>query len=87
MNMGVESDRISRLLELLGPAVLLPWASRSKGDRRKWKHIQLADMKDDKHLAKLEKAGNIGVALGKVSDGLISIDFDDDYHPDRKSVV
>ena len=83
MSRGVESDRISRLLELLGPAVLLPWASRSKGDHRKWKHIQLADMKDDKHLAKLEKAGNIGVALGKLSDGLISIDLDDDYHPDR----
>ena len=83
MSARVESDRISRLLELLGPAVLLPWASRSKGDRRKWKHIQLADMTDDKHLAKLEKAGNIGVALGKVSDRLISIDFDDDYHADR----
>ena len=75
--------KISNILELLGPAVLLPWASRSKGDRRKWKHIQLADMKDDKHLAKLEKAGNIGVALGKLSDRLISIDFDDDYHADR----
>ena len=74
--------KISHLLELLGPAVLLPWASRSKGDRRKWKHVRLADMKDDKHLAKLEKAGNIGVALGKVSDGLISIDFDDGYYAD-----
>jgi hypothetical protein len=83
MKTSVERDRISRLRELLAPAVLLPWASRSKGDRRKWKRIQLADMKDDKHLAKLEKAGNIGVALGKVSDGLISVDFDDDYHPDR----
>jgi hypothetical protein len=32
------------------------------------------------HLAELETAGNIGVALGKVSNGLVTVDFDDkDY--------
>ena len=32
------------------------------------------------HLAELEKAGNIGVALGKVSNGLITIDIDDENY-------
>jgi hypothetical protein len=35
-------------------------------------------MDDRIHLHRLEKAGNIGVALGKVSDGLVSIDIDQD---------
>jgi hypothetical protein len=74
------NHRIEHLRELLGPAVLLPWSTGSKGDRRKWKHLQLSDMNDDSHLAKLEKAGNIGVALGTVSDGLVTIDVDDDDH-------
>jgi hypothetical protein len=80
MNPATDANTVSHLRQLLGPAVLLPWAARSKGERRKWKHIQLADMKDDNHLAKLEKAGNIGVALGKVSDGLVTIDLDDDSY-------
>jgi hypothetical protein len=72
------NDRIEHLLELLGPAVLLPWSAGSKGDRRKWKHLQLTDMNEVSHLAKLEKAGNIGVALGKTSNGLVTIDVDDE---------
>ena len=60
------SEQIKHLLELIGPAVLLPWPSGSKGGRKKWKQLQLADMNDDRHLKKLEKAGNIGVALGRV---------------------
>jgi len=76
------SDRISDLLGLLGPAVLLPWPSGSKGDRRKWKHLQLGDMDENGHLADLEKAGNIGVALGKVSDGLVTIDLDQGSYVD-----
>jgi hypothetical protein len=73
-------DRISRIRRLVDPAVLLPWSARSKGNHRKWKHLQLTDMNDDSHLAKLKTAGNIGVVLGKPSNGLITIDFDlDDY--------
>src|SRR5215467_11301352 len=34
------------------------------------------------HLAKLESAGNIGVALGAVSNGLITIDLDQDTYAD-----
>jgi hypothetical protein len=71
------NGRISHLRELLGPALLLPWSAGSKGEPRKWKHFQLADM-DDKYLAKLEKTGNIGVALGRVSNGLVTIDLDCD---------
>jgi DNA-binding transcriptional ArsR family regulator len=74
------NDRIEHLRELLGPAVLLPWPSGSKGGRKKWHHLQLTDMSDDRHLARLEKAGNIGVALGKVSDRLVTIDVDSDVH-------
>ena len=72
--------RIEHLRELLGPALLLPWPSRSKGTHRKWKHLQLTDMDDSGHLSKLEKAGNIGVALGKVSNGLVTIDLDQDSY-------
>ena len=74
------SDRISHLLGLLGPAVLLPWPSRTKGDRRKWKHLQLGDMNEPSHLAKLERAHNIGVALGQVSNSLVTIDLDEDNY-------
>ena len=37
-------------------------------------------MDDNNHLTKLEKAGNIGVALGKVSEGVVTIDFDHNRH-------
>lgn len=82
MNKAVTSNRISHLRELLDPAVLLPWPAGAKGGNRKWKHRQLADMNDAKYLAKLEKAGNIGVALGKRSNGLVTIDLDDDKYVD-----
>jgi hypothetical protein len=75
-------DRIQPLRKLLGDAVLLPWRSGSKGDRRKWRHLHLRDMNDDTHIARLERAGNIGVALGKVSGGLITIDLDEDGYVD-----
>src|SRR5437868_4181417 len=80
MNVTANNKKIEHLLELLGPAVLLPWPSRSKGGNRKWKHRGLSDMDDATYLAKLEKAGNIGVALGKVSGGLVTIDLDDDKY-------
>jgi hypothetical protein len=71
-------ERINRILALTGPALLLPWKQGSKGDRRRWGHMPLALMDDRVHRSELEKAGNIGVALGKVSAGLISIDIDHD---------
>lgn len=80
MNVTANNDKVERLLALLGPAILLPWPARSKGGHRKWKDRQLADMNDSTYLAKLEKAGNIGVALGTVSNGLVTIDIDNDSH-------
>src|SRR5215469_7538299 len=80
MSAALKTNRVSRLGELLGPAVLLPWAPGSKGDSRRWKHLQLADMDDVSHQTKLQRAGNIGVALGQVSNGLITIDFDQDSY-------
>lgn len=77
MSTPITTDTISHFRELLGSAVLLPWPAGSKGDRRKWKHLQVTDMDED-YFAKLEKAGNIGVALGAVSNGLVTIDIDDD---------
>jgi hypothetical protein len=76
------SNRIAHILGLLGPALLLPWSAGSKGDRRKWKHLQLADMDEVSHRTKLEKAGNIGVALGQVSNGLVTIDLDRESYID-----
>ncbi len=73
-----ESKRISHILGVLGPALLLPWPVGCKGSQKKWKHLQLTDMRAPSHLADLEQAGNIGVALGKVSNGLVTIDFDDE---------
>ena len=65
MSTAATNNRISHILELLGPAVLLPWPAASKGGDKKWKHLKLNDMNDHGHLTKLEQAGNIGVALGK----------------------
>ena len=72
------NPRVARLRKILGDDVLLlPWPKGSKGTAIRWGHLTAADMDDPKHATKLER-GNIGVALGAVSGGLISIDFDDD---------
>jgi len=75
-------DRISHILDLVGPALLLPWPRKSKGTKRRWKHLELTAMDDEGHLAKLRDAGNIGVALGRVSEGLVSIDLDQSSYVD-----
>jgi Bifunctional DNA primase/polymerase, N-terminal len=80
MSTVVMSDRISHILELVGPALLLPWPARSKGGPQKWKDLQLSDMDESTHLARLAKAGNIGIALGRVSNGLLTIDLDEDSY-------
>ncbi len=73
-----ELPALQRILALTGPALLLPWPRGRKGAPRRWGHMQLPLMDDRVHLSLLEKAGNIGVALGKVSGGLVSIDIDQD---------
>ena len=77
------NNRIEHLQRTTWPCSAVAMApTRSKGGHRKWKDRQLADMNDSTYLAKLEKAGNIGVALGKVSGGLVTIDLDDDKYVD-----
>lgn len=70
--------RVDALRELLGKDVLmLPWPMGSKGTARKWGHLRAAKMNNIAYLMKLEE-GNIGVALGPVSGGLCSIDWDEE---------
>ncbi len=67
------------IVERLGPHVLLlPIRRGTKKPTGKWRHLTIADMANTKHLAKLNRASNIGVALGEVSNHLCSIDIDDD---------
>lgn len=71
-------QRVEHLRWLLGNDVLLlAWPRGTKGTKKKWGHLTVAEMADPQHLAALE-AGNIGVALGKVSGALCSIDLDTD---------
>lgn len=68
---------VKELRELLGlDVLLLAWPKGSKGTKRKWGHLTIADMTPD-YLTKLER-GNIGVALGVKSGNLIAMDVDDD---------
>ena len=57
--------------------LLLHWPLGKKGTLRKWKHLKLDVMSNPAYVAKLGN-GNIGVAQGKVSHGLCSIDVDVD---------
>ena len=81
MNAAIDPNRVSQLWQLLGPAVLLRWPLGSKGYPRKWKHLRITDM-TDAYLAKFDGDCNIGVALGEVSNGLVSIDLDEDRYVD-----
>ena len=75
--------RITHILTLLGSALLLPWPAGCKGSRKKWKHLRLTDMSAPSYLAELERAGNIGVALGRASNGLVTLDFDNEDYIER----
>ena len=79
---NLATDRIPHILSLLGPALLLPWPAGCKGGQRKWKHLQLTDMDELSYRSKLERAGNIGVALGQLSNGLVTIDLDHESYVD-----
>lgn len=66
---------VPAIQRIVGPCVLL--ACNGKKPRRKaWQKLKLFDMTSE-YLASLENA-NIGISLGAPSEGLISIDFDDD---------
>ena len=77
-NHAIPAAHVSELIQLLGePVLLLSWPPKTKGTKKRWKHLKAeVAMKDEAHLRELEK-GNIGVALGDKSGGLISIDWDE----------
>ena len=78
-NHPIPADHVRELIHLLGePVLLLSWPLGTKGTKQKWKHLEAeTDMKDSAYLRKFQN-GNIGVALGDKSGGLISIDWDND---------
>ena len=78
-NHAIPAAHVSELIQLLGePVLLLSWPLGTKGANKRWKHRKAeVAMKDAAYLRELEK-GNIGVALGDKSGGLISIDWDED---------
>lgn len=67
---------LAQLQSLFAPCVFLKWPAGVKGDKRKWKHLTLDDMTPE-YLAGLLH-GNVGIALGRVSNGLCAIDLDED---------
>ncbi len=71
-----EPKHIRDLRDLIGNDVLLLRCQNgSKRPVGKWKHLTATIMNDRPYLAMLGK-GNIGVALGPVSNGLCSLDID-----------
>ena len=76
---GPPTDIVTDLRDLLDQdAVMVPIARGEKGPRMKgWQDLTTAAMSNPLHLAQL-LAGNIGVLLGAPSNGLCSIDIDDD---------
>jgi hypothetical protein len=67
---------LAQLQSVFAPCVFLKWPTGVKGDKRKWKHLTLNDMTPE-YLADLLD-GNVGIALGRVSKGLCTIDLDED---------
>ena len=77
---SLSSDPISRLYRLLGGCpVLLPIKKRHKGPSMKgWQKFTWEESQTAEYQEKLRSYGNTGVLLGSPSEGLCSIDIDDD---------
>jgi hypothetical protein len=72
---------LREILDLTGPAVLLPITpDKKKPSFNAWQTTTLADMDRPEHLRKFGPKHNIGVLLGAPSNGLCSIDLDGDEH-------
>lgn len=71
--------KIKEIQELLDPAVLL---QVQRGEKRPlldgWQNFTLQKMSDPQYLASLNHGSNIGIVLGKNSQGLCTIDLDRD---------
>jgi len=71
------SNPVTELRALLGPDVLLlAWPKGTKGTKKQWGHLTVADMTPT-YLRDLAR-GNIGVALGAKSGNLVALDVDND---------
>src|SRR5512133_1167068 len=75
---AAEPEVIAKLQRLLGNDVLfLAWPLGTKGTKRRWKRLTSERMSDPKYLKLFIKNINIGIAQGAVSNGVCSIDIDD----------
>ena len=73
-----DPDHVVRIRDQLGPCVLLKVPTGKKGPRiRGWQRLGQTDMTPE-YLASLNHGQNIGVLLGAASEGLCSIDIDND---------
>ena len=73
-----DPDHVVRIRDQLGPCVLLKVPIGEKGPRiRGWQRLRQTDMTPE-YLASLNHGQNIGVLLGAASEGLCTIDVDDD---------
>ncbi len=71
-------NKVETILALIGKATLLPNPRGTKTPTDVgWQGFGAAKMSDPNYLARLNNGCNIGVIVGKPSDGLCSIDFDD----------
>src|SRR4030095_9103803 len=70
--------KIKQITELLGPAVLLRIETgKKKPVLEEWQKLTLADMTAD-YLSELNGSNPVGVSLGLPSNGLCTVDADDD---------
>ncbi|MEP6673417.1 MAG: bifunctional DNA primase/polymerase, partial [Chthoniobacter sp.] len=75
--------RVKCLRQLLGnDAVMVACQPGTKKPKQRWGRLTLAAMSKPSHLGKLE-THNIGIVLGTTSNGLCSIDLDDDAAMDE----
>ena len=73
-----EGNIVQQIMDRLGPCTLLKIPSGKKGPiTPDWPKLTQADMTAE-YLAELNHGGNIGVSLGKASDGLCTVDCDTD---------
>ncbi len=71
--------KVEQILALTGPAVLLPIPRGQKNPGFEgWNTRTDADMRDPAYLARFNNGCNVGVLLGEPSNGLCSIDLDDE---------
>jgi phage/plasmid-associated DNA primase len=72
------------ILQRLGSCVLIPIPRGVKAPAEQaWQLRTATDMADPDYIARLNNGSNVGVVLGKPSDGLCTVDIDDDQLADQ----